>query len=51
MVLPRGTVIPARSLFRLIMVEELPKHLYTFHGCGLGNHFDARQHALFWRSA
>lgn len=25
----------------LDLVEELPKHLYTFHGCGLGNHFDA----------
>ncbi len=25
----------------LDLVDELPKHLYTFHGCGLGNHFDA----------
>ncbi len=25
----------------LDLVEELPKHLYTFHGCGLGKHFDA----------
>jgi len=24
-------------------VEELPKHLYTFHGCGLGQHFDRQQ--------
>jgi len=24
-------------------VEELPKHLYTFHGCGLGKHFTAEQ--------
>jgi histidine ammonia-lyase len=24
-------------------VEELPKHLYTFHGCGLGKHFDHQQ--------
>lgn len=24
-------------------VEELPKHLYTFHGCGLGKHFDPEQ--------
>ncbi len=23
-------------------VDELPKHLYTFHGCGLGAHFDAQ---------
>lgn len=22
-------------------VEDLPRHLYTFHGCGLGAHFDA----------
>jgi histidine ammonia-lyase len=27
----------------LNLVEELPKHLYTFHGCGLGSYFDARQ--------
>lgn len=27
----------------LNLVEELPRHLYTFHGCGLGNHFDAQQ--------
>jgi len=27
----------------LDLVAELPKHLYTFHGCGLGNHFDAQQ--------
>src|SRR5664280_1848786 len=27
----------------LHLVEELPRHLYTFHGCGLGNHFDAQQ--------
>jgi histidine ammonia-lyase len=25
----------------LHLVEQLPKHLYTFHGCGLGQHFDA----------
>lgn len=25
------------------LVEQLPSHLYTFHGCGLGNHFDAQQ--------
>ncbi|MGR9044836.1 MAG: HAL/PAL/TAL family ammonia-lyase [Gammaproteobacteria bacterium] len=24
-------------------VNELPKHLYTFHGCGLGAHFDPQQ--------
>jgi len=24
-------------------VSELPKHLYTFHGCGLGKHFDPQQ--------
>jgi len=24
----------------LDLVEELSKNLYTFHGCGLGNHFD-----------
>ncbi len=24
-------------------VDELPKHLYTFHGCGLGKHFDNQQ--------
>lgn len=24
-------------------VEELPKHLYTFHGCGLGKYFDYQQ--------
>ena len=27
----------------LHLVEELPRHLYTFHGCGLGNYFDAQQ--------
>ncbi|MDD4916155.1 MAG: aromatic amino acid lyase, partial [Methylococcales bacterium] len=27
----------------LHLVEELPRHLYTFHGCGLGAHFDAQQ--------
>jgi histidine ammonia-lyase len=27
----------------LHLVEELPRHLYTFHGCGLGSHFDAEQ--------
>jgi len=27
----------------LNLVEQLPKQLYTFHGCGLGNHFDAEQ--------
>ncbi len=27
----------------LNLVEELPKHLYTFHGCGLGQHFDPQQ--------
>jgi histidine ammonia-lyase len=21
------------------LMDELPRHLYTFHGCGLGNHF------------
>ena len=25
----------------LALVDELPKHLYTFHGCGLGKYFDA----------
>jgi len=24
-------------------VAELPRHLYTFHGCGLGKHFDLQQ--------
>ncbi len=24
-------------------VKELPRHLYTFHGCGLGKYFDAQQ--------
>jgi len=24
-------------------VNELPRHLYTFHGCGLGKHFDSQQ--------
>ncbi len=24
----------------LDLVQDLPKNLYTFHGCGLGNHFD-----------
>lgn len=24
-------------------VAELPRHLYTFHGCGLGKHFDRQQ--------
>ncbi len=24
-------------------VDDLPKHLYTFHGCGLGKHFDNQQ--------
>lgn len=24
-------------------VEELPKHLYTFHGCGMGEYFDREQ--------
>lgn len=24
-------------------VPELPRHLYTFHGCGLGNYFDCTQ--------
>lgn len=24
-------------------VAELPKHLYTFHGCGLGKYFDPQQ--------
>jgi len=27
----------------LNLVEELPRHLYTFHGCGLGDYFDAQQ--------
>ncbi|WP_283150664.1 HAL/PAL/TAL family ammonia-lyase [Silvimonas soli] len=25
------------------LVVELPHHLYTYHGCGLGEHFDAPQ--------
>jgi histidine ammonia-lyase len=25
----------------LSLVEQLPRQLYTFHGCGLGDHFDA----------
>ncbi|TWI66331.1 histidine ammonia-lyase [Pseudoduganella lurida] len=25
------------------LVEELPHHLYTYHGCGLGQHFDPAQ--------
>ncbi|MEP7073196.1 MAG: aromatic amino acid ammonia-lyase [Nitrosospira sp.] len=25
------------------LVEELPRHLYTFHGCGLGEYFDPSQ--------
>ncbi len=24
-------------------VEELPRHLYTFHGCGMGEYFDPEQ--------
>ena len=24
-------------------VAELPRHLYTFHGCGMGKHFDSQQ--------
>jgi histidine ammonia-lyase len=24
-------------------VDELPRYLYTFHGCGLGDHFDQQQ--------
>ncbi len=27
----------------LNLVEQLPRQLYTFHGCGLGKHFDAEQ--------
>ncbi len=27
----------------LDLVDALPKNLYTFHGCGLGSHFDAQQ--------
>jgi histidine ammonia-lyase len=27
----------------LHLVEALPQHLYTFHGCGLGSYFDAEQ--------
>jgi len=27
----------------LNLVEQLPKQLYTFHGCGLGDHFDSEQ--------
>lgn len=27
----------------LNLVEQLPKQLYTFHGCGMGSHFDAVQ--------
>uniref|UniRef100_UPI000B35A04A HAL/PAL/TAL family ammonia-lyase n=1 Tax=Crenothrix polyspora TaxID=360316 RepID=UPI000B35A04A len=27
----------------LHLVEQLPRNLYTFHGCGLGSHFDAQQ--------
>ncbi|MGZ8908318.1 MAG: aromatic amino acid lyase, partial [Methylobacter sp.] len=27
----------------LHLVEALPRNLYTFHGCGLGRHFDAQQ--------
>ena len=27
----------------LDLVGELPRHLYTFHGCGLGQHFDEQQ--------
>lgn len=27
----------------LAMAAELPRHLYTFHGCGLGSYFDERQ--------
>lgn len=27
----------------LELVDALPKNLYTFHGCGLGSHFDAEQ--------
>ena len=26
----------------LHLVEALPRNLYTFHGCGLGDHFDAQ---------
>lgn len=25
------------------LVDQLPTHLYTFHGCGLGDYFDAEQ--------
>ena len=32
-----GVSIPPR------LVEELPTHLHTFHGCGLGDVFDARE--------
>ncbi|MEQ1530755.1 MAG: aromatic amino acid lyase, partial [Methylococcales bacterium] len=27
----------------LHLVEQLPKQLYTFHGCGLGDYFDSEQ--------
>ncbi|MDI1293955.1 MAG: aromatic amino acid ammonia-lyase [Methylobacter sp.] len=27
----------------LHLVEQLPRQLYTFHGCGLGDHFDVEQ--------
>ncbi|NOU22367.1 MAG: aromatic amino acid lyase [Methyloglobulus sp.] len=27
----------------LHLVDELSRNLYTFHGCGLGSHFDAQQ--------
>lgn len=27
----------------LELVDALPQNLYTFHGCGLGNYFDAQQ--------
>ena len=27
----------------LQLVDELSRNLYTFHGCGLGSHFDAQQ--------
>ena len=25
------------------LIAELPRHLYTFHGCGLGAHFTAKR--------
>ena len=30
-------------------VEALPRHLYTFHGCGLGKLLDAQATPPYWR--